>query len=436
MVWVFTCSSGRSKAFRMTRGDPTFTVSRRLRILSLSPAFPNPAEPGLGIFVRSRLRQMASRVELKVVAPLAVFDYAAWWAGVSPEGSSVPRQRYDEEMEVLHPRWFYPPGAGALTGLFLLATLFPVIGILRRRYRFELIDAHFGHPTAVAAAALAAAFRCPFVVTLRGAETRHAGYALRRYCMSWALRRASRVITVSGRLREFAISLGVAPDRACTIPNGVDTDVFFRRDRATVRSRYGILPDELMLLSAGNLIEGKGHQRVIEALAALRNKGIHAGLCIAGSAGREGRYEETLKDLVRKLELDRHVRFLGRLSAPVLAEYMSAADTFCLASTREGWPNVVHEALACGTPVVASDVGGVPDLIPSTEYGIIVPTDDQSALESALKAALKKTWDHEAIASWGQSRSWERVADEVLGQAELGMAEYEQFRRAERRGRS
>jgi teichuronic acid biosynthesis glycosyltransferase TuaC len=412
----------------MTIGDSTRTGGRRLRILSLSTAFPNPAEPGLGTFVRSRLRHMASRVEIKVVAPLAIFDYAAWWAGVSPESSSVPRQRWDGELEVLHPRWLYPPGAGALTSFFLLASLLPNIRVLRRRYRFDLIDAHFGHPTAVVAASLAALFGCPFLVTLRGAETRHAGYALRRYWMSWALRRASRVIAVSDRLREFAISLGVAPDRACTIPNGVDTRIFFRHERAAVRSRHGIPLDQVMLLSAGNLIEGKGHHRVIEALATLRSEGIPAGLWIAGCAGREGRYEEAIRNLVRKLDLDQHVRFLGHLTAPVLAEYMSAANVFCLASTREGWPNVVHESLACGTPVVASDVGGVPDLIPAAEYGIIVPAADQPALESALRVALHKKWDYKAIGGWGQSRSWEKVANEVVGQAEQGMAEYERFR--------
>jgi glycosyltransferase involved in cell wall biosynthesis len=102
---------------------------------------------------------------------------------------------------------------------------------------------------------------------------------------------------------------------------------------------------------------------------------------------------------------------------------MSAADVFCLASTREGWPNVVHEALACGTPVVATDVGAVPDLIPEPCYGLVVPVNDEAALEAALQTALHKDWDRPRIAAWGQRRSWEQVAREVFDEMQNVVAE-------------
>jgi teichuronic acid biosynthesis glycosyltransferase TuaC len=400
----------------------------KLRILSLSLAFPNPAEPGLGTFVRSRLRHMISLAEIKVMAPLAVLDYAAIWSGTSRKTWTVPRQRWDEELEVFHPRWLYPPGAGGLSAFFLLTRLLPKVGRLRRRFRFHLIDAHFGHPSALVAALLSTTFACPFVVTLRGDETRHATYALRRYWMSWALRRACRVITVSEPLRQFAIGLGVAPDRVCTIPNGINVHIYFQRDRQAMRRKHAIPPDQLMLLSAGYLIERKGHHRVIRALGALRRQGIAAGLWIVGTAGREGRYEQKIRDLVVEMGLEGHVHFVGGVPPEVLAEYMSAADVFCLASSREGWPNVVHEALGCGTPVVATNVGGVPDLIPAPEYGSVVPIGDQEALETALRNALMQTWNRRAIAVWAQSRSWEQVAEEVIREARLGIAEDQRVR--------
>ncbi len=362
------------------------------------------------------------------MAPLAVLDYAAIWAGTSKKTLAVPTQRWDQELEVFHPRWLYPPGAGAVSGVFLLISLFPRIGRLRRRFRFELIDAHFGHPSAFAAALLSAAFKCPFFVTLRGDETRHARYAARRYWMSWALRRACRVITVSERLRQFAIGLGVAPDRVCTIPNGINPRIFFQRDRDAVRRKHGIEPGLPMLLSAGYLIERKGHHAVIKALGTLRQRNVSAGLWIVGGAGREGRYEATIRDLVKKMGLDDHVHFVGSVLPETLAEYMSAADVFCLASSREGWPNVVHEALGCGTPVVATDVGGVPDLIPSSEYGRVVPIGDQEALEIALQSALLQEWNRPAIAAWAQSRSWDRVAEEVIREARQGIAEDQRVR--------
>ena len=102
---------------------------------------------------------------------------------------------------------------------------------------------------------------------------------------------------------------------------------------------------------------------------------------------------------------------------------MSAGDLVCLASSREGWPNVVHEALACGTPVVAADVGAVPEMIPSEAFGIIVPPDDVSALEIGLKKALAQPWDRAEIARWGQARSWQQVAAEVLQEMERALEE-------------
>jgi teichuronic acid biosynthesis glycosyltransferase TuaC len=239
------------------------------------------------------------------------------------------------------------------------------------------------------------------------------------------------VITVSERLREFAISLGAAPERVCTIPNGINVRIYFQRDRDAMRRKHGIPSDQLMLLSAGYLIERKGHHRVITALAALRRDGLPAGLWIVGTAGREGRYEKKIRDLVIELGLSEDVHFVGGVPPEVLGEYMSAADVFCLASSREGWPNVVHEALGCGTPVVATDVGGVPDLIPSQEHGFVVPIGDQEALENALRSALLQTWNRPAIAARAQSRSWEQVAEEVIREARQGITE-DQMRRGTR----
>jgi glycosyltransferase involved in cell wall biosynthesis len=97
-----------------------------------------------------------------------------------------------------------------------------------------------------------------------------------------------------------------------------------------------------------------------------------------------------------------------------MAELLSAADVFCLASYTEGWPNVVNEALACGAPVVATHVGGVPSMVTSERYGFLVPPRDPNALRDALREALKRTWDRASISDWGRSRSWQQVAREVI----------------------
>jgi len=393
-----------------------------LRILTLSTTFPNSLEPNAGIFVRSRVLHMAKLADLKVVAPVALVNYAKI-VGASISGGDIPRRLYDQNLDVLHPRWIYPPLGGVLNPLCLALELIAPLSRLRKEFPFDLIDAHFAYPDGIAAALLARFFRCPFTVTLRGSEVLHARRRLRLVAMRYALRRADRVFAVSERLRQFALSLGVDPARAVTIPNGVDATVFFARDRAEYRRKHAIGAEERIILSVGNLIELKGHHRIVEALTGLMARGIEARLLIAGDAGRAASTEEQLRRQIHDLGLDAKVQLMGRVSAETLAELMSAADVLCLASSREGWPNVVHEALSCGLPVVATDVGAVPEMIPSDQFGLVVPVGDIPALTEALALALQKPWQRAAIAAWGKSRSWDQVAREVLHQMQSAVGQ-------------
>jgi teichuronic acid biosynthesis glycosyltransferase TuaC len=387
----------------------------RLGILSFTTVFPNPAAPHAGSFVASRLERLGELENVRVVAPVTLWDYRRLRGATEP----IPACRRQGALEVFHPRWAYAPAGGAMNGFLLFLQSLPCVWRIGRR-NFDVIDAHFGHPEAFAAALLAIVCRRPFVVTLRGSEAIHARYPLRRFFMGWALRRAARVIAVSERLRQLAVALGVDPLRTTKIPNGVDTSIFHPRDRLALRARLGFSRETRVVLTAGNLVWEKGHHRAIEALGALLRRGIRAELLIAGSPGREGgaRYAEELRAAAALPELAGRVHFLGRVPPPALAEYMCAADVFCLASQREGWPNVVHESLACGTPAVCTDVGAVPDLIPGDLYGYVVPRDDQAALEAALARALDVEWDRAAIAARAGARTWDRVASEVLTEIE------------------
>jgi glycosyltransferase involved in cell wall biosynthesis len=359
---------------------------------------------------------------VKVVAPNAVFEYGNA-AHCSFRAVITPRQEQVGPLEVLRPPWAYPPFGGCANAFFLFLQLLAPIILLHKRFQFQLIDAHFGHPDGVAAALLAKVFHCPFTITLRGNETMHSRYFFRRWAIKWAIRRAAGIITVSERLRQFAIVCGADPAKTRTIPNGVDTSVFHPRGRAEVRKKHGLNAGIPLILSAGYLIERKGHHRILRALHAMHQRGARARLVIAGGPGGEGKFEPALRRLVQELMLQDSVTFTGQVSPETLAELMSAADLLCLATTREGWPNVVNEALACGCPVVATDVGGIPDLIPSEKYGFVVPVGNQEALESAIEKALRLQWDREAIAAWGASRSWEQVAAEVLEEFKRIIAE-------------
>lgn len=385
-----------------------------MKILSLSSVFPSPAEPGHGLFVRSRLHSIASVAEIKVVAPLPLLDYS------NPRGRllhhrSFPLIRQDGPVEVFHPRWFFPPYGTPLNVACQYARLLPLVRQIRQRFPFDLIDAHFGYPEGVTAGLLAATFDVPYTITLRGSEPVFAAYRYRRNAQQWALRRAAHIITVAENLRSFAIEEGVAPERITTIPNGIDTSIFHPRNSAEMRRRHGLPSDRQLILSAGELIEAKGHHLVIQALKSLVDRGRNVELLIVGSTARGGpRFEQRLHQCVSELGLGNNVRFIGWTERNGLAELLSAADVFCLASFTEGWPNVVNEALACGVPVVASSVGGVKAMLASQEYGFTVPPRDTDALTAALERALNKDWNRSAISARGRSRTWDDVAREVI----------------------
>jgi teichuronic acid biosynthesis glycosyltransferase TuaC len=385
-----------------------------VRILSFCCTYPNPTQPNLGSFVQARLQRLARIAPVKVIAPVAWMEFGN--SAIKGIVRGVPLHSANG-VEVYRPRWFYPPLGGAVNALFLLAQTLGTVWKVRREFRFDVLDAHFGFPDGITTALLARILGCPFSITLRGNETMHSEFFFRGRAIRWAVRRADCVITVSERLRQWAITAcGAAAERVRTIPNGVDTGLFFPRDRQAARARFHLPADRPVLLSAGYLIERKGHHRILESVRRLRDRGLPVHLVIAGGPGPEGRYAPVIHGLAEKLGLKDQVQFTGQLPPAELAELMSAADLFCLASSREGWPNVVNESLACGAPVVATDIGGVPDMLPSAKYGLIVPPNNQPALDQALEQAISRHWDREAIAAWGQSRSWEHVASEVLEQ--------------------
>jgi glycosyltransferase involved in cell wall biosynthesis len=255
------------------------------------------------------------------------------------------------------------------------------------------------------------------VIRLHGNELVNAGRRFRRALMARALRGASRLAAVSDELRDLAISLGAEAGKIAVIANGVDTALFFPRDRAQARRALGLDRNRSILLTAGRLIEAKGFQHIVRALHQLRKWGVNAELAIAGGPSRGlPSCERNLRELVVSLQLQESVRFLGWVPPQELAVWMSAADVFCLASRREGCPNVVIEALACGAPVVATDVGTVSQLVPNDRYGCVIPAGDTDALAGALKRALEQEWDRGAISKWGQRRSWSDAARDVRAQ--------------------
>jgi glycosyltransferase involved in cell wall biosynthesis len=393
----------------------------RFRVLSLSTVYPTSVEPGRGLFVRSRLTALARRVDLEIVAPVGLVRW-----GAAPEGfrrTPIRARRVDDGVVVHHPYWLYPPSASAINGLLLALRLLPHLARLRRTFPWDVLDAHYAHPEGVAAALCARAFQTPYVVTLRGAEIEHARSSARVAAMRASLRGAARVIALSHELQALAVSLGAREDRVRVVPNGVDAALFSPMPRVDARACLGLPHTGRIVLAAGRLVAGKAHHIVVEAVRALMSEHPDLRLFVAGGSGREGpAYERALRAALDEPALRGRVELLGHVPQERLATWMNAADVFCLGSLREGSPNVVLEALACGAPVVATRVGTVPEIV-NEERGVVVPPGDASALSRALEHALSRSWDRGAIAAAARARCWPTVAAECAAVLHEALAE-------------
>jgi glycosyltransferase involved in cell wall biosynthesis len=383
-----------------------------MRVLVLTRVYPNPARPTYGVFVHERVRRVAARCQVQVVAALPRFPFDRW-AGRPPR-RDVPYVETRADIPVHHPSVVSIPGVlKSLDALFYALSLLPFLYRLQRRFPFELIDAHFGYPDGVAAVLLGACLRCPVVVTLRGHELTLRRTRLRWRQMRVALRRAE-VIALSAPLHALAVDLGVPPGRLRVIPNGVDRERFHPGDRTEARERLGLPQDRLILLTVGALVPGKGHEQVLAALPALIARRPELLFVAVGSDGGTRSRLPAIRRLIRRLSLDAHVRLEAARPHPEIPTWLHAADLFCLTSVREGFSNALYESLACGLPVIASRVGGAAELVRDGEDGYLVPFFDADAFVAAVLRALDQAWDPAAIAARAAGRTWDRVADEVL----------------------
>jgi glycosyltransferase involved in cell wall biosynthesis len=277
---------------------------------------------------------------------------------------------------------------------------------LRRAGRATVIDAHFAFPDGYAATLVARQEGLPCTITLRGTETRHArDPALRRRLVA-ALRSASRVFSVSASLKRLATEVGLPEAAVLVVGNGVDSQRFRPMPRAEARSALGLDEQAQVLVTVGGLVERKGYHRVIACLPGLLAEFPNLHYLCVGSAGPEGDFSAVLEAQVAQLGLGSRVRFLGAMPPEAVRGVVAAADVSVLATRNEGWANVLLEAMACGVPVVATDVGGNAEVICREDLGTIVPFDDPAALLKALREALRRDWDRAAIREYALQNDW------------------------------
>ncbi|QOY94678.1 glycosyltransferase family 4 protein [Massilia sp. UMI-21] len=381
-----------------------------MKILTFSTLFPNTEKPGHGIFVETRLRHLVAtgQVEARVVAPVAWFPSTHPRFGNYAKMAKVPRTEVRHGLQVDHPRYITIPKIGMNVAPLLLAQAAkPAIArIIDEGYDFDLIDAHYFYPDGVAAAMLARYFNKPLVITARGSDiTLLPQYALPRRMISWAARRADAVITVCNALRDEVVALGVPRERVTSLRNGVDLQLFQPVERQ---------PNPLFtLLTVGHLVPVKAQELIIAALPLLPS----VRLVVAGDGPNRG----MLEALARSANVQERVQFLGAVPQAQLREHYGAADALVLASSREGWANVLLESMACGTPVVASRVYGTPEVVAAPEAGVLMRERSPQGVADAVNALRAHYPDRAATRRYAEGFSWDdtsagqlRVFGEVL----------------------
>ena len=383
-----------------------------MKVLVFTSLYPNNVWPNHGVFVKERMTQfaMVNGCDVRVIAPVPYFPRLKInnkWGY-----SQVSKREIIEGLPVYHPRYFMIPKVGmAIQGLFMF--LFVVLRVreVQRDFNFDVIDAHYLYPDGFVAVLLGRVLRKPVVVSARGSDINlFKDFRIIRRILQFTLLKADRVIAVSHALKEAIIGLNIPREKISVIPNGVDSRKFYPLTKKEARMKLG-LPDKKIILSVGKLTPNKGFELLIKAIRILKEKYHRRDiyLCIVGDGGMQ----DELKKIKSSNGLDADIYLVGGVPHQELVYWYNAADLFCLASGREGWPNVVLESLACGKPVVATAVGGIPEIITSDRVGLLSERKEEDIADK-IQCALKKNWSAEEIVNHAKKHTWDKTAISVL----------------------
>jgi len=344
-----------------------------MRLLFVTNLFPNAAEPTRGMHNAQQVAALSKYCEVKVIAPMhrPVPDEA--WRGIA----------------VTHPRFIsLPMISRPLNGWLFARAVEPAMS----REQFDIALVNWAYPDAYGVMLVAEKLNFRFATTVQGSDVNVFFENPTRKRQILRALRASRVVFCrSEALHEKLAAAGI---EATTVVNGIDHERFRPMDRVDVCGKLGLDPDRKRILFIGNLLPVKGPTVLATAATQLADVDV----LFVGSGP----------------ERITTGRCVGARPHDEIPLWLNASDILCLPSLNEGLPNVALEALACGLPVVASRVGGVPEIVRDNVNGFLVPSSDPAALADALRRALAMKWDREAIQASVSRFDWDVNARTVL----------------------
>ena len=373
-----------------------------MRLLFVSNLFPDTREPYRGLDNATVLQQLNAQWDIRALAlrPTLPFRSGAWTARTE-DSRMQPQFLAAPYLPKIGSRWNHRLMARALRG---------PLREIHSRFPFDVVLSSWIYPDSCAVAQLSGELGFPFVAIAQGSDVhQYLRHPVRRKIIAQALPAASAVITRSAELARLLGETGVASESLHTIYNGVNRAIFRPADRAAARQALNLQQDVQIILFVGNFYPIKNPLLLIEA---------HSQVCDDNTLSRtklimlgDGPLAGNARALGDRLHFGPNVVLGGRKSAAEVARYMQAADVLCVPSVNEGVPNVVLEAFACGLPVVASRVGGIPEVHPGETCGRLVEPR-LATVAAALRAVLREPPPSAPIAEYGAQFTWEKTAEE------------------------
>jgi glycosyltransferase involved in cell wall biosynthesis len=375
-----------------------------MRLLFISNLFPDTREPYRGLDNATVLHHLADRWDIRVLAVRPALPFRAPACAARSDDDRVFKTRY-----VPAP---YVPRFGSRVNHSLMArALRGPVQEVQREFGIDVVLSSWIYPDSCAVSRLSEQFGFPFVSIAQGSDVhQYLQDSVRRKIIVQSMPRASAIITRSADLALQLAHAGLDARGLHAIHNGVDHSVFRALERDAARRALDIPLDVPVILFVGNFYPVKNPLLLIEAHAQVGDDPLLARTKLIMLGG--GPLEARARQLAESFRFGRNVVFAGRKSPAEVAQYMQAADVLGLPSNNEGVPNVILESFACGLPVVATRVGGIPEVHPGDAYGRLVEPRNLAALSAALRAVLREPPLRNLIAAHGAQFTWQQAADE------------------------
>jgi teichuronic acid biosynthesis glycosyltransferase TuaC len=381
----------------------------RLKVTVVTPVFPIPAQPYRGHSEYQILLALSKHADVNVICPFPRyprwfqprFDYRQPDLSYSPPGLAT--------------RYFEYPALPGLTRCINGLVCAKYLEAYFREFTPHLACNFWLYPEGYATVAVARRLGIPAVVCSIGSDLNRIADPASRWLTRLAMNRATFVVTKSEHLRQQAIRMGINARKVRTVRNGCDPSVFHLADRNAARAQLAVNDEAELVLFVGRLDSAKGILELLEAFALLASRRSNLRLAYIG----DGPGGEQLRCKTKDLALEDRISLIGACPSQKVAQWLAAANVLALPSYSEGYPNVVIEALSCGRPVIATNVGGIPELV-NEKSGILVASRDSRALADAIETAMERNWDERSISEQFR-RGWDEAAGEMLSICELAV---------------